>query len=97
MNARGVTIYITETCKRDLIDLPVEQQRLWVITLMCMLTTVVNDTGGACCTLTHPSVAEMRNFADGFPLQDANQVKAAMENGAAFAGGTELMQPVCHV
>lgn len=62
-----------------------------------MLTTVMNDTGGARRTLTHPNVAEMRNFADGFLLQDANQVKVAMENGAAFAGGAELMQPVCDV
>lgn len=92
-----MTIYIADTCERDLIDIPVEQQRLWVITLMCVLTTVMNATGGACCTLTRPSVIELRNCADGFLLQDADQVKVAMENGAAFAGGTELVQPVCHV
>lgn len=27
-------------------------------------------------------------------LQDANQAKVAMENGAVFAGGVELIQPV---
>lgn len=29
-----------------------------------------------------------------FSLQDANQAKVAIENGALFAGGVELMQPV---
>lgn len=44
--------------------------------------------------LTHQDQMLMNNMASLFFLQDANQVKVAQENGAVFAGGVELIQPV---
>lgn len=63
------TVLVTKTYKQDLINIPVEQHRLWVVTLMRMLTTIMDDTGGVCHTLTHPKQIRMGNVVSVFPCR----------------------------
>ena len=40
--------------KQDLINIPIERPGLGVVTEMCIVTTITNDTGGVCQNVTCP-------------------------------------------